>query len=95
MGQGHEENIANLASSLNGAEPYQSLRRRNWNVRERGGHIVHERSRRHEMSPEGNGEIGSISAPWDDAPQNNNAFGGASNDIPPEYANDPEMWQAI
>jgi hypothetical protein len=47
------------------------------------------------MSPEGHGGIGGTSAPWDDAPQNNNAFGGASNDIPPEYANDPEMWQAI
>ena len=103
----HDENIANMASSLSGAENYQSLRRRNWHTRERGGHIVHERSRRHEMSPEGavnlDGRLigcsqSAVTNPFArDDPQNSNSFGGggASNDIPPEYANDPELWQAI
>lgn len=46
------------------------------------------------MSPEG-----AVANPFStgDDPQNSNSFGGAgaANDIPPEYANDPELWQAI
>ena len=44
------------------------------------------------MSPDGN----PIGQSWDQ-PQENGSFSGAGqmNDIPPEYANDPEMWQAI
>lgn len=86
-----EENVAGLASSLSGAEPYQSLRRRNWHVRERDGHIVHERSRRHhdeDVQTQGIAAIG-------DQPQNSNSFGGGHNDIPPEYAHDPELWQVM